>query len=238
MGGAENQWAKLLPEVQRLLNNSETKVTGKTPFEMLHGYRPRFLQSALRVLSATEDNWTPPAELQARVRENMELISGRRKAAYDSHRHDNTHYAVGEVVVMRRDPNSTGESTKLQDKYRGSLVVTEVLSSDVYRVAELDASKKSRLATTAHVSQLKSWRLPVDDDAEGELEEPERGQSETEDQNPADPQIPEVPETVGRRSQRVMRRPDWLRDYSCKVIENLYYHYYYVVPLYCYCGYY
>jgi len=230
MGGAEDQWAELLPEVQRLLNNSETKVTGKTPFEMLHGYRPRFLQGALRALSATEDDWTPPAELQARVRENMERIRDRRKAAYDLHRHDNTHYAVGEVVVMRRAPNSTGESTKLQDKYRGPLVVTEVLSSDVYRVAELDACKKSRLATTAHVSQLKSWRLPVDDEAEGELEEPERGQPETEDQDPPEPQIPEVPETEdqeppepqipevpeaeGRRSQRVIRRPGWLRDYS------------------------
>ena len=131
---------------------------------------------------------------------------------------------------MRRAPNSTGESTKLQDKYRGPLVVTEVLSSDVYRVAELDACKKSRLATTAHVSQLKSWRLPVYDEAEGELEEPERGQPETEDQDPpepeipevpetkdqdpSDPQIPEVPEAEGRRSQRVIRRPGWLRDYS------------------------
>jgi len=42
LGEAETRWAKLLPEVQRLMNHSETKVTGKTPFEMLHGYRPRF----------------------------------------------------------------------------------------------------------------------------------------------------------------------------------------------------
>jgi len=56
-------------------------------------------------------------------------------------------------MVMRRTLNSTDESTKLQNKYRGPLV-TEVVSSDVYRVAELDASKKSRLMT-----KLKgSWR--------------------------------------------------------------------------------
>lgn len=42
-------------------------------------------------------------------------------------------------------------------------MVTEVLSSDVYRVTELDATKNSRFATTAHVSQLKSWRLPADE---------------------------------------------------------------------------
>jgi transposase InsO family protein len=38
VGNEPNQWAESLPEVQRLLNNSETKVTSKTPFEMLHGY--------------------------------------------------------------------------------------------------------------------------------------------------------------------------------------------------------
>lgn len=116
-GGAGCEWAKMLPEVQRLLNNSETKVTGKTPFEMLHGYRPRFEQGALLALSATKDDWSPPEELQARVRENMELENARRKTAYNMHRHDNIHYTVGEIVVMRRAPNCTGESTKMQDKY-------------------------------------------------------------------------------------------------------------------------
>lgn len=119
MGGAGSKWAEMLPEVQRLKNNSETKVTGKTPFEMLHGYRPRFQQGVLRTLSATTDDWTPPEELQARVRENMKLVNEQRKAAYDKHRHDNIHYTVGEVVVMRRAPKSTGESTKMQDKFRG-----------------------------------------------------------------------------------------------------------------------
>jgi len=39
---------------------------------------------------------------------------------------------------MKRTPMSTGESTKLQELYRGPLVVVEVLAGDVYRVAELD----------------------------------------------------------------------------------------------------
>jgi len=154
MGGAGCEWAKMLPEVQRLLNNSETKVTGRTPFEMLHGYRPRFEQGALLALSATRDDWTPPEELQTLIRANMERENTRRKTVYDKHRHDKIHYSVGEIVVMRRAPKSTGESTKLQDKYRGPLVVTEALSSDVYRVTEPNATRESRFATTAHVSQL------------------------------------------------------------------------------------
>lgn len=233
-GGAGCEWAKMLPEVQRLLNNSETKVTGKTPFEMLHGYRPRFEQGALLALSATKDDWTPPEELQARVRENMELENARRKTAYDMHRHDNIHYTVGEIVVMRRAPNCTGESTKMQDKYRGPLVVTEVLSSDVYRVTELNTTKGSRFATTAHVSQLKSWKLPADDEVEEDQGEPETellsdheeegelGDLRSELTNvegllPPDSRLPAAPGASipdDRRSQRVVHKPAWMRDYT------------------------
>jgi len=69
----------------------------------------------------------------------MEDAKARVKARYDQHRHDNTRYTVGEVVVMRRAPTSTGESTKLQDRYKGSLVITEVLSGNAYRVSSLTA---------------------------------------------------------------------------------------------------
>uniref|UniRef100_A0A2S2NVX6 RNA-directed DNA polymerase n=1 Tax=Schizaphis graminum TaxID=13262 RepID=A0A2S2NVX6_SCHGA len=224
MGGAGSEWAKMLPEVQRLLNNSETKVMGKTPFEILHGYRPRFEHGALLALSTTKDDWTPPEKLQAFVQVNMELEKTKKKAAYD-----NIHYSVGEVVIMRRAPNCTGESTKMQDRYKRPLVVTEVLSSDVYSVTELDTTKGSRFATTAHVSQLKSWRLPADVDAEEELsgselpaidkEEGELGETRTGLPDKEDLPEPEPQQSCSaapddRRSQRVVRRPGWMRDYT------------------------
>ncbi|KAF0713248.1 zinc finger MYM-type protein 1-like [Aphis craccivora] len=233
-GGAGCEWAKMLPEVQRLLNNSETKVTGKTPLEKLHGYRPRFEQGVLLALSATKDDWSPPKELHAQVRENMELENTRRKTAYDIHRHDNKHNTVGEIVVIRPAPNCTGESTKMQDKYREPLVVTVVLSSDVNRVTELNTTKGSRFATTAHVSQLKSWKLPADDKVEGDQGEPETelpsdheeerelGDLRSELTNdegllPPDSRLPAAPGASipdDRRSQRVVHKPAWMRDYT------------------------
>lgn len=85
----------------------------------------------------------------------MELSRQKRKVAYFRHRYDNAHYNVGEIVVVRRAPVSTGQTTKLQDRYHGSLLVIKVLSSDVYRVVDLSSERKSCFATTAHVSQLK-----------------------------------------------------------------------------------
>lgn len=140
------------------------------------------------------------------------------KTAYDARRHDNIRYQVGEVVVMKRAPNSTGVSTKLQDRYRGPLVVTEVLPGDVYRVCELYNDRPSRFATTAHVAQLKSWRLT---DAEGE----EVSDTLTQDCGNEAANVPEKPcEGVPRvvptinhkegRPQRKLRPLAWMTDYE------------------------
>jgi len=81
-------------------------------------------------------------ELWQEVREQMEKSKQKVKTAFDKNRHDNTSYSVGEVVVMKRCPTATGESTKLQDRYQGPLAVTERLPGDVYRVVELNQEKK------------------------------------------------------------------------------------------------
>lgn len=172
-GDKPDSWDLSLPAVQRYLNNSKSKVTSRTPFELLHGYRPRFRLGALRAVSKTADDWTMPSDLWQETREQMEKSKSKIKSAFDKHRHDNTSYSVGEVVVMKRCPTATGESTKLQDQYRGTLIVTEKLPGDVYRVVELNKNKKSRFATTAHVIQLKSWKLYDEGDELGINQEEE-----------------------------------------------------------------
>jgi len=193
-----NKWDLELSKVQRCINNSESKVTSKTCFELLHGYRPRFQLGALRELSQTAEGWTKPKDLWEEAREQMEESKRKSKSAFDKNRHDNIKYTVGEVVVMKRAPTSTGESTKLQDRYRGPLVVTEVLPGDVYRVTDLVASKKSSFATTAHVMQLKSWKLH-------EEEEPELREDDENDQ--------EVDGVVSDRPVRKRQPPCWAKDY-------------------------
>lgn len=85
--GEEAQWDKLLSEVQKQMNNSESKVTKMTPFEMLHGYRPRFELGRLRDLSTTAEDWVCPSQLWEEAREEITKSKERVKAAYDNHRH-------------------------------------------------------------------------------------------------------------------------------------------------------
>jgi len=80
-GVNSTSWAELLHEVQRIINNSESKTTSKTPFEILLGYRLRFHLGALKELSTNINNWTPPAEVREEVRGRMEVTRQKAKAA-------------------------------------------------------------------------------------------------------------------------------------------------------------
>jgi len=84
----------------------------------------------LRELSTTLEDWICPKTLREEIRGAMEEEKEQTKARFDKHRHDHIRYTVGEVLVLSRTPVHTGESTKLQEKYKGPLVVTEVLPGD------------------------------------------------------------------------------------------------------------
>ncbi|GBM80938.1 hypothetical protein AVEN_243229-1 [Araneus ventricosus] len=61
-------------------------------------------------------------------------------AYYDKEKSGKLSFRKGEIVVVRRNPKATGESTKTQPRYRGPMVVTEILPSVTYRIAQLEPS--------------------------------------------------------------------------------------------------
>jgi len=87
-----------------------------------------------------------------------------------------------------------------------------VLPGDVYRVAELDQTKNGRFATTAHVSQLKSWRIykedeQMEDDGEETTEESCRSGTV------GGKEVEETSDSVQGKVDRVRRPPVWHNDY-------------------------
>jgi len=141
----------------------------------------------LRELSTTLEYWICPKTLREEIRSAMEEEKEQTKARFDKHRHDHIRYTVGEVLVLSRTPVHTGESTKLQEKYKGPLVVTEVLPGD----AQLGEGARRHFTTTAHVSQLKSWKIA-----------PEEGDESEEDKE------------VKERTRREVKVPRRFQDYQ------------------------
>jgi len=128
---------------------------------------------------------------------------------------DNVMYDLREVVAMSIPPTS-GESSKLQIKYRGPLQVIKVLPSDTYHVASVPIDGGWVYSATAHVSQLKQWRLVKEEDnvsdEEDSLSEEEDVDSVQEDlnneeSNESDNKVTEKP------LKRSRRPPAYLGDY-------------------------
>ena len=131
-------------------------------------YVPRFNDGILRkVADVDAEEWKDPMKVQEEARKEIESQQQKVKNNYDKKRCRTISYEPGEIVVARRSPKHTGEPTKTQPKYRGPLIVVDVLPNDTYRVTQLEEKQKGCFyTTTAHVSQLKPWRIYEDDDSD------------------------------------------------------------------------
>ncbi|GBM85467.1 hypothetical protein AVEN_178654-1 [Araneus ventricosus] len=99
---------------------------------------------------------------------------------YDKNKSGKVSLRKGDIVAVTRKPNTTGESTKTQPRYRGPMVVTEVRPSDTHRISQLEPRKGRPYATVVHVSQLKAWRSwneNDDDSSTNSQNEPEMQRS-------------------------------------------------------------
>ncbi|GBO29910.1 hypothetical protein AVEN_121417-1 [Araneus ventricosus] len=83
---------------------------------------------------------------------------------YDRNKSGKVLLRKGDIVGVRRKPNTTSESTKPQPRYQGPMVVTQVCPSDKYRISQLEPRNGRPYATIVHVSQLKAWRSWNEDD--------------------------------------------------------------------------
>ncbi|GIY71758.1 hypothetical protein CDAR_93141 [Caerostris darwini] len=71
--------------------------------------------------------------------------------AFDKKKYGTTSYKSAQAEVMKKTPLSTGEPTKTQSKYRGLLIITDVLPSNTYRVTQLGKRAKDILTLLQHM---------------------------------------------------------------------------------------
>lgn len=175
---SDRTWNRQIADVECHLNNAHNKTIGDTPFHVLYCYYPSFKDGILCHVT-TGENWESTMHLQTKVRERIAKEHTMWKQRYDPKHAKPIHYSVGDVVFIRRPSEATGESTKLQVKYRRPLVITEALPNDVCRVSDLRTQEGRRYATSVHVSHIKGYHISEDDEEPGnttitgELEEEE-----------------------------------------------------------------
>ncbi|CAI6343251.1 unnamed protein product [Macrosiphum euphorbiae] len=60
----QDRWDERIPELERHLNSAVNKTSTRTPFEALHGYRPRYVGGVVNTLSRSSGEWTNPNDVQ------------------------------------------------------------------------------------------------------------------------------------------------------------------------------
>lgn len=156
-----------MKDVERHLNNTINGTTGKTPFKCLFGYTPKF-EDAKLAYALSKESYQKPEDIREEARNRMITIQEKYKKHYDKKKYFEN-YEVGDIVVMKRVTENTGEPTKTQPKYRGPLVIIKKIGKDIYKVESLDKADRSRVfCTNAHVSHLKRYQNSIEDDNSGE----------------------------------------------------------------------
>ncbi|GBM91110.1 hypothetical protein AVEN_226594-1 [Araneus ventricosus] len=139
----------------------------------------RLLQGDIKNFKKERQSLLPQIQEKNKNVENLKINNDslvKTNAYYDKKKSGKLSLRKGEIVVVRRNPKATGESTKTQPRYRGPMVVIEIFPSDIYRISQLEPSNGRLYATTSHVSQLKAWRSwneDDDDSSENSDDEPE-----------------------------------------------------------------
>ena len=171
-----SDWAKHVASAQAMLNRVVSRSTGRSPFEVLHGYFPRMNNQAKDIEEVQGRIWTPASEVQEAIREHLQ--ESQRQYAYYYDKKKRPHYVrlqVGDVVAVSRLPIHTGKPTKLQPKFRGPMIITEVLPHDTYRLVQLG---KENYTCTAHCSQIRWYKLHQESMDDATAYEPEDSDNE------------------------------------------------------------
>ena len=102
-------WDKNLDKLEKDLNSLINKTTGRTPFEMMYGYIPRFREGFQRELTINMETYRIPEKIREETRHRIESEQLLAKERYDKARIKNVKYESGDIVFMRSNPIATGE---------------------------------------------------------------------------------------------------------------------------------
>ena len=165
LGEGEN-WEPAVPLIAWLMNSAESVVTGKTPYEMMFGFKPvsnlRLIAQAQELLAHAQCILaTDPDDYVAALVSRMATLTNRvRQVQEDQMRKRNALlkkdpwpiYAIGEPVLVYFDK----VSDKLDSHWRGPFRVMEHHDGNIYTVVHVhDAARTFKI----HAERMRSFDL-------------------------------------------------------------------------------
>ncbi|KAJ8937263.1 hypothetical protein NQ318_020650 [Aromia moschata] len=157
VGENYDAWESKIPEVQCGINGTVNSTTGKSPAELLYGFRPR-LKYDININTQTDRLGNLDLARQSAA---MNIVNKAKlmKKNFDKKRLEPIQYNVGDMVLVERTPMIKGLSSgKLVQKFTGPVQVTHVLGNDRYRVQSLSRDKR-RFKGVVASDRLKLFKI-------------------------------------------------------------------------------
>lgn len=160
----ESRWDEYLQQAAFSYNTAKHETTGLPPYELVFGrqavlpwetlypYDSEVKEPFIEYLRRIQEDRMNAA---AKTKETQE----KQKKLYDGKRREAPWYAVGDLVLVRRNIRRKGVCSKFVAKYVGPLQVVKRLTSVTYRVTNIpgQSTRKRLVVFPAHVSQMKPY---------------------------------------------------------------------------------
>jgi transposase InsO family protein len=173
----EDKWDRNVSKIQFAYNSTINKTTGKSPYELMMGYRPRNKGDAFvtNELDADVTVKAGSSDIQEiRNDANVRIVTEQAKAKqrFDAKRRVAPKYDVGQQVVILKNvgPND-GKSKKLLPKYDGPFIIKEVLQHDRYAIEDIPGTTRANkfYRGVCSVDKIKPYpNVTADDDIDDE----------------------------------------------------------------------
>lgn len=143
IGEDHSSWDDKITAVQRSINVTINATTGKSPSELLYGFRPRLKFDINLQHPVAEDRVTRLKGNRDKALVNINKIANSMKVRYDRNRLRALKFKTGDMVMVERTPLIKGlTSGKLVQKYIGPMKVVATLPNDRYQVESLSKDKR------------------------------------------------------------------------------------------------
>lgn len=158
------KWDNDLQDLQWIINSQVNKTNNCCPNDVVFRYklRDRLQNKVLSVLQETGENEKSTPDSEATLEDiaaRADTEKAKWKIRFDSaHRQPRT-YSEGDLVLVENIAPATGDSRKLEPKFRGPYAIQKVLDKDRYVVADIDGAPRTQrpFQSIFTTEKLKPW---------------------------------------------------------------------------------
>lgn len=170
-----NKWDTKLKEFQWIINSQVNSTIKCCPNDVVFQYKVRdgLQNKVLAILNIdSEGDRSNEREREVpsheEIAKRIDMAKQKWKERFDSKHKTPTVYMKDDLVVIENEPKATGESKKLEPRYRGPYVVEKVLDRDRYVISDLEDIQRSQRPYCSVFSsdKMKPWckLTPEEDD--------------------------------------------------------------------------